>query len=44
MVLIYYQYHDSLASKIMNLEEVTIAPTGEASAVFTFVVPKTLCR
>ncbi|RYO30895.1 hypothetical protein AA0111_g5343 [Alternaria arborescens] len=39
-----YDYHDALASKIMNLEEVTIAPTGEASAVFTFVVPKTLCN
>ncbi|KAF2850268.1 hypothetical protein T440DRAFT_468608 [Plenodomus tracheiphilus IPT5] len=39
-----YDYHDSLPSKIMNLEEVTIAPTGEASAVFSFVVPKALCN
>ncbi|CBX95003.1 hypothetical protein LEMA_P114180.1 [Plenodomus lingam JN3] len=38
-----YEYHDGLVSRSLKLEEVTIAPSGEAMTVFSFVVPRQLC-
>jgi len=29
---------------MLKLEEVAIAPSGEATTVFSFVVPRALCR
>lgn len=43
-VLICEKFHDASVFKVLKLEEVTIAPTGEATTVYSFVVPRELCR
>jgi len=39
-----YDFHDASIFKMLKLEEVAIAPSGEATTVFSFVVPRALCR
>ncbi|KAF2856551.1 hypothetical protein T440DRAFT_549922 [Plenodomus tracheiphilus IPT5] len=39
-----YDYHDASVARFLKLEEVTFSPTGEATTVFSFIVPRELAN